>query len=170
MLLVLMLLSVSHCSNRGAPSAGCGAAAVRAVEGLGGDPLLDGLRLTAWEAFCGLASRLCHRSVAGIWGLCCDLVGVELLEFDGRQVVEVAVQALGVVPVHPAERGELDLLDGLPRAGAGRSADQLGLVVAVDGLGQRVVIAVADRSDRRDRADLREPLAVANGRELRSGV
>jgi hypothetical protein len=63
---------------------------------------------------------------------------VELLELDGREVAEVAVQALGVVPVHPAERRELDFFDGLPRAGAGRAADQLGLVVAVDRLSQRV--------------------------------
>ena len=48
------------------------------------------------------------------------------------------MESLVVVPVHPSQRGELDLLDGLPGAGAGGAADQLGLVVAVDGLGQRV--------------------------------
>ena len=37
-----------------------------------------------------------------------------LLEVGGREVTEVAVQALGVVPVHPAERGELDVVDGSP--------------------------------------------------------
>jgi hypothetical protein len=95
---------------------------------------------------------------------------VELLELDGRQVAEVAVQAPGVVPVHPPERRELNLLDCLPRAAAGGAADQLGLVVAVDRLGQGIVIAVTDRSDRRGRANLREPLAVADGRELLSGI
>ena len=48
------------------------------------------------------------------------------------------MESLVVVPVHPSQRGELDLLDGLPRAGVGGAADQLGLVVAVDGLSQRV--------------------------------
>jgi hypothetical protein len=52
--------------------------------------------------------------------------------------VQVAVKALGVVPVHPSQRGQFDVLDRLPGAGAGGAADQLGLVVAVDGLGQRV--------------------------------
>ena len=70
-----------------------------------------------------------------------------LLELRGWEIAEVAVQALGVVPVHPAERRELDVLDGLPRAGAGGAADQLGLVVAVDGFGQGVVELVADGAD-----------------------
>ena len=63
---------------------------------------------------------------------------MELLELGGREIAEVAVQALGVVPVHPAQGGQLDLLDGLPRPGVGGAADQLGLVVAIDSLGQRV--------------------------------
>jgi hypothetical protein len=84
---------------------------------------------------------------------------VERFELDRWQVTEVAVQSLGVVPVHPAQGRELELLDRLPRAVAGGTTNQLGLVVAVDGLGQRVVVAVCDRSDRRDRSDLREPLA-----------
>src|SRR4051794_13068992 len=46
------------------------------------------------------------------------------LELGGRDVAEVAVQALSVVPVHPAERGELDVFDGLPGAAAGGAADQ----------------------------------------------
>ena len=54
------------------------------------------------------------------------------------------MESLGVVPVHPAERGELDLLDGLPGTLPGGAADQLGLVVAVDRLGQGVVEAVAN--------------------------
>jgi hypothetical protein len=65
--------------------------------------------------------------------------GMELLELDGRQIAEVAVQALSVVPVRPPERGQLDFLDRLPRTLAGGAADQLGLVVAVDRLGQRIV-------------------------------
>ena len=47
---------------------------------------------------------------------------------------------------------------------------ELGLVVAVDGLGQGVVVAVADGPDRGDGADLGEPFAVADGGELRPGI
>ena len=80
------------------------------------------------------------------------------------------MEAAGVVPVHPAQGGQLDVLDGLPGAGAGRPVDQFGLVVAVDRLGQGVVEAVTDGADRGDRADLGEAFAVADGRELRSGI
>ena len=65
-------------------------------------------------------------------GLVAPLGSVErLLELCRRPVVEVAVQALVVVPVDPAEGGELEVLDALPRSRAGRSADQLGLVLQV---------------------------------------
>src|SRR5438105_3837548 len=37
-------------------------------------------------------------------------------ELGWGHVTEVAVKAFGVVPVHPAERRELDVLDGLPRS------------------------------------------------------
>jgi hypothetical protein len=49
------------------------------------------------------------------------------------------VEALVVAPPDPFQRGELDLLNGAPRAAA---ADQLGLVQAVDGLGQGIVVAL----------------------------
>jgi len=96
--------------------------------------------------------------------------GVEGLELGGRQIIEVAVESLVVMPVHPTQRRELDLLDRLPRPGAGRAADELGLVVAVDGFRQSVVKAVADGADRRGGADLGEPFAVADRGELRAGV
>ena len=44
----------------------------------------------------------------------------------------------GVVPVHRAQGGQFDVLDGLPGARSVRSVDQFGPVVAVDGLGQGV--------------------------------
>jgi hypothetical protein len=97
-----------------------------------------GLGLALWKAICGPADGRSDWWVARIWVLGGGSGGVELFELDGRQVSEVAVQALGVVPVHPPERRELDLLDGLPRTLANGAADQLGLVVAVDGLGQCV--------------------------------
>jgi hypothetical protein len=39
-------------------------------------------------------------------------------EFGGRLVFEVvAVEAADVVPVYPAQGGQVDVLDGLPRPG-----------------------------------------------------
>ena len=52
------------------------------------------------------------------------------------------MQAAGVVPVHPPEGGQFDVLDGLPWTSAGWPVDQFGLVVTVDGLGQGVVVAL----------------------------
>src|SRR5438067_12125844 len=50
-----------------------------------------------------------------------------------------------VVPIDPFERGELDLVDRLPRSSA---VDQLGLVESDRRLREGVVIAVAHGSDR----------------------
>jgi hypothetical protein len=49
------------------------------------------------------------------------------------------VQPAGVVPVDPAQRGQLDIGDGFPRPGSRGSLDKFGLVVAVHGLGQGIV-------------------------------
>ena len=38
-----------------------------------------------------------------------------LLELGGRDVAEVAVEALRVVLVHPSEGRELEVINGLPR-------------------------------------------------------
>ena len=67
-----------------------------------------------------------------------------LLELGGRDVAEVAVEALRVVPVHPSEGRELEVLDALPWTGPGGPADQFGLVVAVDRLCRRVDYADRD--------------------------
>ena len=71
---------------------------------------------------------------------------VGLFELCWRGVAEVAVEALGVVPVHPAQGGEFDVVDAAPRP-LGRSADEFGLVEAVDGLGEGVVVGIAHRAD-----------------------
>ena len=55
------------------------------------------------------------------------------------------MDAHGVVPVHPVEGGEFDVVDGPPRSVAGTS-DQFGLVERVDGLGQGVVIGLSGQS------------------------
>ena len=91
-------------------------------------------------------------------------------ELCGRYVVEEAVQAPGVVPVHPTQGGQLDVFDGSPGPGAGGPVDQLGLVVAVDCFGEGVVETLSDGADRGHRADLGESFSVADGGELRSGI
>jgi hypothetical protein len=96
-------------------------------------------------------------------GLLCSIERCS--EPGGWSVVEVAVQARGVVPVDPAEGGQLDVVDGLPRALL-RAADQFGLVVAVDCLSQRVV-AVANGADRGDRAELGQPFGQSSDGRLR---
>ena len=52
-----------------------------------------------------------------------------------------------VVPTHPAEGGLLEVVVGLPVPAAGRPVDQLGLVQAVDRLGQGAIKAVPDGAD-----------------------
>jgi hypothetical protein len=92
-------------------------------------------------------------------GLLCSIE--RCFELGGWDVVEVAVEACRVVPVDPAEGGQFNVVDGAPRALLGAS-DQLGLVVAVDRLSQRVVIGIirpiADGADRWLRAELGESL------------
>ena len=53
-------------------------------------------------------------------------------------------QSVVVEPSYPFQRGELYRLLGLPRPAP---VDHLGLVEPVDGLGQRVVVAVALGAD-----------------------
>ena len=72
---------------------------------------------------------------------------VGLLELRGWGVAEVAVEALVVVPVHPAQGGEFDVVDAAPWAPGG-AADQFGLVEADDGLGEGVVVGIPDGADR----------------------
>ena len=72
-----------------------------------------------------------------------------LLKLCWRHFTEVAVQAGVVVPVDPAQGGQLDVLDCLPRSSlAGGAADEFGFVVAVDRLGQCVVVGISDGADR----------------------
>ena len=62
-----------------------------------------------------------------------------------------------VEPVDPFEAGELD---GFERPPGPAPVDHLGLVEAVDGLGQRVVVAVADTADGRLDAGFGQALGV----------
>lgn len=65
-----------------------------------------------------------------------------------------------IEPVDPLERGVLDSFEAAPRAA---SVDYLGLVKAIDRLGQSVVVAVADAADRRLDAGLGEAFGVLDG-------
>jgi hypothetical protein len=72
------------------------------------------------------------------------------------------VQALVVVPVDPLEGRKLDVGEGAPGSFA---VDLLGLVEADGRFGEGVVIAVADRPDRRE-----HPMVVEDLRERVAGV
>jgi len=97
------------------------------------------------------------------------LVGVRCVkivrgfELGRGHVVEGSVEPDGVEPGDPGQRCELDVIDGLPGSEA---SDQLGLVEAVDRLGQSVVVGVADEPDGRERTELSDAFAVAQRREL----
>lgn len=92
---------------------------------------------------------------------------VGVLELNGWQLPNGGVDAVVIVPVDPTQRGELNVLERLPRASLTCGAsDEFGLVVAVHRLSQRIVVAVTDRADRGHRVDLGQAFAVANGSKL----
>src|SRR6476469_5676461 len=68
-----------------------------------------------------------------------------LFGFGRRDVADGLQQATMVEPVDPFERGVLDRFEAAPRS---TPVNHLGLVEAVDRLGQSVVVAVADAADR----------------------
>ena len=80
------------------------------------------------------------------------------------------MEACRVVPMHPPEGRELEIIDRFPWAVLCRTPDKLGLVVAVHRLSEGIVIAVTDSSDRGRRPDLREAFTVTNGRELTARI
>ena len=77
-----------------------------------------------------------------------------LLVLRWRHVADGLEQPAVVEPVDPFERRVLDAVDVPPRASA---ANDLSLVQTVARLGERVVVRVADASDRRLDTCLREP-------------
>ena len=72
-----------------------------------------------------------------------------------------------IEPGHPLQRGQFD---GLSRLLGSAAMYQLRLVQAVDGLGQRVIVAVALAAHRGLNTGFGQALAVANGNVLRAPV
>jgi len=76
-----------------------------------------------------------------------------------RHVADRLEQPPIVELVNPFQRRVLHGVEGPPRP---PSVDHLGLEESDDGLGQRVVVGVADAADRSVDAGLGEPLGVAD--------
>ena len=79
--------------------------------------------------------------------------------FVWRNVSDRLQQPSIVEPVDPFERGELDLFEAAPWPAP---PDHFGFVESVDGLGEGVVVAVADAADRRLDAGVLQALRVFN--------
>lgn len=80
------------------------------------------------------------------------LTVVGLLVFDRGEVCAGGVQPAVVEPVDPFEGGDLDLVDAAPGSAL---FDQFGLEQPDLGLGECVVVGIADRADRWVRRRLR---------------
>jgi hypothetical protein len=87
-------------------------------------------------------------------------------QFDRWDVAAVLVEAVVVEPVDPFGGGQFDFFDGAPGLAG---FDQLGLVEAVDRLGEGVV-AAADRPDRGLDPGLGEAFGEPDRRVLRSPI
>jgi hypothetical protein len=83
----------------------------------------------------------------------------------GRDISDRLEEASVVEPVDPFEGGVFDGLEAAPRPAP---MDDLGLVEAVDGLGEGVVVRVADAADRRNEARLDQSLGVLDRDVLRA--
>ena len=92
---------------------------------------------------------------------------VLLLGFGRRDVADGFEQPAMVEPVHPLKGSVLDCFEVAPRP---PPVDHLGLVEAVDRLGQSVVIAVADAADRGLDPGLGQALGVLDRYVLRPAV
>ncbi len=98
-----------------------------------------------WIKLCDRGWLVQHGVVALLGFGCCDID-------DG------AYQAAVIEPVDPFESGELGV-EGSPTP---TPMDELGLVKPVNGLGEGVVVAVANATDGRLDPSFGKPLAVSN--------
>ena len=84
-----------------------------------------------------------------------------------RAVPDRLEEAAFIEPVDPFEGGELDRFEA---ASTAASMDHLGFVEAVDGLGESIVVAVADAADRGLDARLGEPLGIFDRDVLHTAI
>lgn len=112
---------------------------------------------------CGRQDRVGWRSEVSV------VRGLELLR---RDAVERRVHASGVVPVDSPGGHPFDVLELLERPSPERRvvANRLSLEQTDRGLSERVVIGIAEGSDRGGDALERERLSEAHGRELRPRI
>ena len=68
------------------------------------------------------------------------MIVVAVSEFGGRDAAKLVVDSPMVEPVDPFEGGEFEVIKTAPGAFV---PDEFGLVEAVDGFGESVVVAVA---------------------------
>ena len=80
-----------------------------------------------------------------------------MLGFGRRYVTDGLQESPVVEPVYPFQRRELD---GFERAPSCSSMDELGLIEAIDRLGESVVVGIADAANRRLDAGLRQALGI----------
>src|SRR5690606_13304871 len=92
------------------------------------------------------------------------------LELCWGDVVAVAVQPLLVVPVHPCQGGQFELVDVVPDGGSVGPVDALGLVQPVGGLGQGGVAGIGGAPDGGAGAELVRPCGEPHTGELAAGV
>ena len=99
---------------------------------------------------------------------CGDIGILAFLCFCGWNVADGFEQSAVIEPVDPFERG---VLDSFKRRSPGAAPmDDLGLIEVVDGLGQSVVIAVADAADRWFDPGFGEPFGVADREILAAAI
>ena len=92
---------------------------------------------------------------------------VSLLGFGWRDVADRLEEAAVIEPVDPFESGVFHGFEGFPWPAP---VDHLGLEQAVDGFGERIVVAVTDTADRRLNPGLGQALRIANGDVLGASV
>lgn len=99
-----------------------------------------------------------------------DVLGLSIVAcfgLGGWNVADGFEQAPVVEPVHPLQGGKLDVFQVAQWPAA---SDHLGLVEAVDRLGQEVVIGMADATDRRFDVGVGETLGVLDENILRPAI
>lgn len=89
------------------------------------------------------------------------------LSFGGRDVADRPQDPPVVEPIDPFQGGVFDGLEGSPWS---TPVDHLGLVKAIDGFRQGVVVAVADAADRGLDPGVRQALSVLDADVLNAPV